>query len=215
MIWNEPVKPEVMQPALEALMQRVDLPLCAALVDKYAGQGLQEARSKYAREPKKTMRSALKRALRLGLDQAPPLRVLDIGTGAGFFAVVCAAYGHACNTIDTDTEEVFADLVRGHGVRQEVAAIRAFAPFPVPGPYDLITAFAPGFHIHDDRRLWGAPEWADLLDRALAELAPRGRFAIVFNPSYGGARYTPEILAEFERRGAKVDDAWAVVRKPA
>lgn len=213
MIWDEPVDPKELNALKDKMMTQVDLDLCQALVEKYSDQAVQAERSKYAKDPHKTMRDACRRVLRLGLHKAPPMKILDIGTGAGFFPMACAHFGHSCHTVDVLATGFYAEMIQAHGISQDVARIRAFQPFPVKGPFDLITAFAIAFDKLKGRVPWSETEWSDFLDRALAEVNPGGRIALHFNWSYGDKRYTPEILAELQARNAMVDDYWAVLPK--
>ena len=45
----------------------------------------------------------------LWLDRTPPLRILDLGCGAGYFLYVCRFFGHEGIGVDTDEEPLFRD----------------------------------------------------------------------------------------------------------
>src|SRR5258708_7183626 len=49
----------------------------------------------------------VERAQDLWLDRAPPLRILDLGSGAGYFLYVCKSFGHHVLGFDTDKEPLF------------------------------------------------------------------------------------------------------------
>jgi hypothetical protein len=52
------------------------------------------------------LRVAIRRAVRLGLHQTTPMRVLDLGSGAGIFAHVCRAWGHDAVGSDLPFDEM-------------------------------------------------------------------------------------------------------------
>jgi len=54
----------------------------------------------------KFIRKNVRLALRLGIDQLPRSSVLDIGSGAGYFLLVCRYFGHDPLELDQDTEMV-------------------------------------------------------------------------------------------------------------
>src|SRR5205814_10039382 len=45
----------------------------------------------------------------LWLDRTPPLRILDLGCGAGYFLYVCRFFGHEALGLDTDEEPLFRE----------------------------------------------------------------------------------------------------------
>src|SRR6266571_7842598 len=47
------------------------------------------------------------RAQDLWLNRTPPLRILDLGCGAGYFLYVCKFFGHEGLGLDTDDEPLF------------------------------------------------------------------------------------------------------------
>src|SRR3954471_18485245 len=47
------------------------------------------------------------RAQDLWLDRSPPLEILDLGCGAGYFLYVCRQFGHQGLGLDTDNEPLF------------------------------------------------------------------------------------------------------------
>src|SRR5437762_8127100 len=49
----------------------------------------------------------IERAQDLWLDRSPPLRIVDLGCGAGYFLYVCKYFGHDVLGFDTDNEALF------------------------------------------------------------------------------------------------------------
>jgi predicted RNA methylase len=54
------------------------------------------AYDKHLDEVEKSFAKLGLQALELGLDRAPPMRILDLGTGPGCFARICQELGHDC-----------------------------------------------------------------------------------------------------------------------
>lgn len=207
--------PEQADSLMAQVSRLIDPAICDRIARTYEQEEKQHSRSKYIRNLRSTLSTAVRRAQRLGLDQSRDLRILDIGPGIGLFPLVCTHLGHRCETIDIDVEGVYRDMIRYLGIHQTEVPIRPVQPFPVQGPFDLITAFAIAFCIRADGSQWDAPEWAHFLDTALGELAPGGRLALHLNPNYpGNTRHTPEILDLLLRHGALVDGPFVEIRRP-
>ena len=49
----------------------------------------------------------IERAQDLWLDRAPPMRIVDLGCGAGYFLYVCKCFGHHVLGFDTNNEPLF------------------------------------------------------------------------------------------------------------
>ena len=109
-----------------------------------------------------------KAARRLGLDKSPPLDILDIGIGPGYFLYVCQQLGHRCVGIDRPGDYPFWQAVRQWlGVRNVVEhTIEPFKLLPKTlGTFDLVTAFRAQFNYNDEaKRLWNFDEWSFFLD---------------------------------------------------
>ncbi len=114
------------------------------------------------------MGRAWKEATRLGLDRSPPLDVLDIGMGAGYFLYVCQRLGHRCVGLDRPGPYPFwQGLRRWLGIRRVVEhTIKPYEPLPASlGKFDLVTSFRAQFNYNsDERRLWNLDEWGFFLD---------------------------------------------------
>jgi SAM-dependent methyltransferase len=129
------------------------------------------------------MGRAWKEASRLGLDRSPPLDVLDIGMGAGYFLYVCQQFGHRCVGLDRPGQYPFWQGLRQWlGVRRVVEhTIKPYEPLPANlGKFDLVTSFRAQFNYNlDDKRLWNLDEWSFFLDDLRDNvLKSEGRFAL-------------------------------------
>src|SRR5207244_12542132 len=89
----------------------------------------------------------VERAQDLWLDRAPPLRLLDLGCGAGYFLYVCKFFGHDVLGFDTDTEPLFRATTALLQVPRVIGRIERQTPLPdLVGTFDLVTAHRICFH---------------------------------------------------------------------
>lgn len=110
---------------------------------------------------------AYRRAFLLRLDLKPPKRILDLGTGAGYFPWVCNRLGHDVEAIDLDNNSMYNALVEALEVRRYAHEIKSEGELPVNKTYELITAFMICFNGHHTNQLWGVCDWQSFL-RTLA-----------------------------------------------
>lgn len=113
-----------------------------------------------------------------------PIRILDLGTGPGHFAVVARFFGH--QVVGTDLPhrsrgvdasghlyDVLCDL---YGVERIGHRIREHEPLgDLRGPYDLVTALLAAFNVDDRKRPWDVGRWRFFLEDVAANvLKPQG-----------------------------------------
>jgi len=121
------------------------------------------------------LRSRLRLAMRLGLDYAPKLNVLDLGSGAGYFLVACRYFGHSVLGLDIDGVPLYDDLVRFFDLPRITHAIQANEPLPaLPSKMDLINAHAIVFN-NREGVFWSAAEWKYFVGDIHSRLNPGGR----------------------------------------
>jgi SAM-dependent methyltransferase len=154
-----------------------------------------------------------KAAQRLGLDKSPPLDVLEIGIGPGYFLYVCQQLGHRCVGIDRPGDYPFWKAVRQWlGVRNVVEhTIEPHKLLPKTlGTFDLVTAFRAQFNYNTEaKRLWTLDEWSFFLDDLRDHvLRPGARFALRLGKqehkgNEGLKRSDIKLTAFMEGRGAK------------
>lgn len=146
----------------------------------------------------------------VGIPGSRPLRILDIGTGPGYFPAICEHFGHSCMGLDRPGVTFYAALRASLGV--EVVEHKILPMTPLPGfrhRFDMVTAFRTPFDIvRAEDRLFSAREWAfflnDLRDNVLA---PGGRLFMRMNKDYPFSDPpldTPELRDLFESRGAAI-----------
>ena len=154
----------------------------------------------------------VERAQDLWLDRAPPLRILDLGCGAGYFLHVCRYFGHQGLGLDTDDEPLFRGATDLLGVPRVISRIYPQAPLPDLGEkFDLVTAHRVCFHridraANDHWTEWKPPDWKFFIDDIRERfLKPDGRLLLEFNPRRDGSSFfTPELRALFRAQGARI-----------
>lgn len=152
-----------------------------------------------------------------GLVGSPPLDILDLGTGAGYFPFLCRLRGHRVHSTDLPGHAFYTEMVNLLGVRRTEHRIERFVPLPDWGRYDLITGFLVVFNNHRVENLWGPAEWEFFINDLREHHAkPGARLVLRLNrdpPGPEGHFYTPELLAYFLSQGAEIDGTMREVVK--
>ena len=172
---------------------------------KYGVEGETKAWQKYVDE-KRWLRLAIEQAQELHLDRRRPSRILDLGSGAGYFLYVCKRLGHDGFGLDLDWPALYFETFKLLGLRRVIWHIDPYVPLPAfPARFDLVTAFAICFNAHETDHVWGAKEWQFFLDNLEKNvLKPGGEVFLSLNPEPYG-HYTPELRDFFLQRGARID----------
>ena len=185
-----------------------------AIIKSIDARGFEQIRRRYAVEDpgdappkyldlKHWIPINLQRVRELGLDYAPPSRILDLGCGTGYFLYINKLLGHEILGLDLDNMPMFRELIELLQVPRMVARIETFHPLPkFDRKFDVITAHLVCFNNHKSDKLWGPAEWDYFLRDVATHLAPGGSLWLVLNREYDGSYYTPELKAFFEQRGA-------------
>jgi SAM-dependent methyltransferase len=152
----------------------------------------------------------VERAQDLWLDRAPPLHILDLGSGAGYFLYVCKSFGHDVLGFDIDSEPLFTATTELLGVPRAIGRIQAQTPLPAFGKkFDLVTAHRICFHrigkVRDGME-WSTNDWAFFIDDIRGNLlTENGRMLLDFNPRPGGSPFfTAELREFFLSQGARI-----------
>ena len=154
----------------------------------------------------------VKRVQDLWLDRTPPLRILDLGCGPGYFLYICRMFGHTGIGLDQDEEPLFRGMTELFKVRRVVSRIDAQVPLPDVGEkFDLVTAHRVCFHRIDrapngDWKEWSPTDWKFFIsDIRTRFLKPGGRLFLDFNPRRDGSSFfTPELRSCFLAKGARI-----------
>ena len=187
------------------ITQTIDREKFQQIYDRYAMHDPGDEWPKYL-EIERWMEINLKRVRDLGLDLGGRKRVLDIGSGTGYFLYICQYLGHDVLGMDLDEERGFTEMVELLGVKRVIYRVEAYQPLPDLGKkFDVIAAHMICFNGHKSDKLWKIPEWEFFLD-GLAErhLAPSGQVCLELNREYDDSLYTPELKEYFEARGAEI-----------
>ena len=172
---------------------------------KYANPNDQKGWPKYV-DAGHRLELAIRQARSVQLDRRKPLRILDIGSGAGYFLFVCKQLGHRVLGLDLDWPPMYAETFQMMEMPRCVWRIEPFQPLPdLGGRFDFLTGFAVCFNSHGSDHVWGINEWEFFLDDVeKSVLSESGEMYFELNPEPWGY-YTPELGEFFRRRGAQVE----------
>jgi len=154
----------------------------------------------------------VERAQDLWLDRSPPVRILDLGCGAGYFLYVCRFFGHEGLGLDTDEEPIFRGITELLNVRRVVSRIHPQVPLAeLEEKFDLVTAHRVCFHrvaraANEEWIEWAPADWRFFIEDVRARfLKPGGRLLLDFNPRPDGSSFfTSELRACFLAQGARI-----------
>lgn len=155
--------------------------------------------------------NALFRAWQLGLHEQEPLKIIDIGAGAGWFPLVCNHFGHECVGTDiiSHTElpavRMFIELADVLGFEQQDLFIEPFRELPNLGTFDLVTCYKIAFNHPKKPDRWGRKEWAFFLDSCSKKLLKgQGAIFLNFNGHLDKHFMTDEIKSDILMLGGEV-----------
>jgi hypothetical protein len=194
---------------LKDVLAQVDQRRLTQIREKYGVAGEGTHWPKYV-DAARWLRLNIKRAQQLRLNARPrPLRILDLGSGGGYFLVVSRYLGHSGAGLDVDDPPMYGEMFEAFGLRRTIWRIHAYEPLPDLGErFDLVTAFSICFNEHKQPNVWGPKEWAFLLgDLKTRVLNPSGEIFLGMNPEPGGIFYTPGLREYFLDHGATIDRA--------
>ena len=190
------------------ILEKVDVAALDRLRDRYRDQSSPPEFTKYL-DASAFVRVALACAYRLDLHRSTPMTILDIGTGAGYFPLVCRHFGHDVIACDVDDDPVLNDITALLDIGRRPWRVMPFENGPDFGRrFDLVTAFQLGF----DRAgadgqvvFWGEEQW-DFFLKAIATnyLNPDG--GVLLSGFNREERQGPKVLQPFIDRGALVHD---------
>lgn len=170
------------------------------------------------------LRRDLSRAVALGLHRSSPKKILDLGSGAGYFLLICENFGHYARGIDVPEENdeprddrlmhrFYSDMIELLGVGRTFWTIRPFEALPTltSEPFDVVTAHQASFHRENLPSPWGVPEWEFFIDDIWSKTTPKGRLVMLLNPDLeAGSLVEPDVRSFLEASGARIE-GWSVV----
>jgi len=154
----------------------------------------------------------VKRMQDLWLDRSSPLRILDLGCGAGYFLYLCRLFGHQVLGFDQDEEPFFRGTTEFFNVPRVIGRIEPQTPLPDLGKkFDLVTAHRVCFHRlarteNGEWLEWTPADWEFFVNDIRARfLKPDARLLLEFNRRQDGSSFfTDEWRAFFESQGARI-----------
>jgi len=149
--------------------------------------------------------NAVERAVAADLATRPPMSVLDLGCGAGWFLQVARHFGHRAMGLDLGDNRMYNEIIELLNLDRVVHAIDPFVPLPDFGrSFDLVTGYMVYFNFHFEQgaRAWGPAEWQFFLDEIRKVLLPGGHLRLELNrggfylpPNERGVYLTDETAA--------------------
>jgi len=184
-----------------AYLRQIDESEVYRLAETYDGRLIDHG--KYADVQTHVLRQA-RAAVGLGLHRRFPLRVLDIGSGFGYFLAVAQFLGHQVTGVDLprasgQVAAFYEDACKLLGVRRVDWVVRPDAEVPplAAGPFDLITAWQITFNGHNTSQLWGVAEWSGFLMRLAGLCSLRGEIVLSFNTERRSGQFINSDLSQY------------------
>lgn len=151
----------------------------------------------------------VRRAKALRLESAKRSRILDIGSGVGYFAFIAQQLGHDSIGIDHPKRpKLYREMTDALGIRVQDFVVEPMIDLPQLGKFDIITAHMVTFNIYRLSEPWGLAEWRHFVDNATSMLRSGGRLCLELNREVdSGQCYSPELERFFIERGAFISGA--------
>jgi SAM-dependent methyltransferase len=179
------------------LMPRAFRVLVRSFRAPHVRQGLEEVRrlqrqgatgdgSKYLHSTVWLLDNAL-RVVWLSLERRVPCRILDLGSGAGYFIALARALGHHAEGVDLGEHPIYTPVNKAFGNRITWHRVTAECPYTVPElqlPFDVITAFSVTFDRHgrgSDAAPWASRDWILFFSKLKRFLRPGGMVLLQVN----------------------------------
>jgi SAM-dependent methyltransferase len=202
--WTHPV-------SSRRILATIDLPKFARLREQYPYRPDARKINKWE-DANYWVKVNVERAQDLWLDRTPPLRILDLGSGAGYFLYVCRFLGHEGVGLDVDVEPLFRGTTALLNVQRVISRIDPGVALPDLGQkFDLLTAHRVCFNRIERAadggwKEWSATDWRFFIsDIRTRFLRPGGRLLLDFNPQPDGISFfAPELRAYFLSEGARI-----------
>jgi len=131
------------------------------------------------------LRDSVARAVALGLHRHAPIRLLDLGSGAGYFLLACRHFGHDVIGYDLPGNGFYQAMFQHFGLSRIEGAIMPLTGVGgLQGQFDLITAFSVTFskiRKPGGTEDWGQREWLFFFSDMRRWLRPGGRLFLRLN----------------------------------
>jgi len=193
--------------AIQSILDEIDGEKFGEIAEKYNEDSpLPGSYSKYL-DVRTWMKTYLDTYFDLDIDSRRQRRILDIGTGCGYFPFICQYFGHEVMTLDTGDVAMYDDIIELLDIKRRDSRIEASKEIPSFGvKFDYVTAFMVCFNNHKLPNLWGAREWEFFLnDLAQSHTTEDGSVYLQLNMEFDGSFYDDELLDFFRSHGAEVE----------
>ena len=185
-------------------MSEIDQTELTRLWETYSVPGTRQW-PKYV-EAERFLKVNIRRVQDIGLDRMPPQRILDLGSGAGYFLFVNRVLGHTGLGLDIDDVRLYREMFELFGLQRIIHRIEKFKPLPETGAqFDWVTAFSVSFAGGGRHPRWGVAEWDYFLQDTKRHLRPGGRIYLDLNPGADRLFYSDEVRDFFLSHGAIID----------
>jgi len=148
------------------------------------------------------------------LNTTSPCRILDLGTGFGYFPFVCRALGHFPFSVDWEVKSTYGFAREKLGIETVKWEITPQNPLPALNQhFDLITAFQPTFFLYQFGQYgepWSNESWDEFFFNIKDALELNGKFYLgANNMSWAGKDSTLAMRRYFRKKGGKrILDGW-------
>ena len=123
------------------------------------------------------------------------IKILDLGTGFGYFPFICNYFGHHADAIDLDNNNLYNIIITKLNINRYPLKIEKYKILDVEEKYDLITAFMICFNNHKKDDLWGIHEWEFLINNlSNKNLNINGKLYFSFNSEFDGKPFNNELI---------------------
>jgi len=140
----------------------------------------------------------------LNLHQLPSQRILDLGTGPGYFPYVCRLLGHEVWALDMPGTPLYDVMCQWTGIDVIPHTITAQTSMPTfPVRFDLVNAHRVGFNAkgrQGNKILWDLDNWGFFLDDVRDNfLQPAGRLSLkmIFQTDFSGLKFDDKPLQDY------------------
>lgn len=190
---------------LDSMLAGIDLRRLAAIKARYGQATSEHDVRKYLNQTEWICHN-LKIAMSLGLHHKRGLRILDLGSGAGYFPFVAARLGHLVKSVDEPDNGIYDALTRLYDVHRVEHVIEARTPLPDMGRFDLVTGLEMRFDMRDGRSAWNRADWETFLSNlSHHQLAPEGSIHLTLTERNGDSALPADVRDLFESIGVNVD----------
>lgn len=146
------------------------------------------------------------------------IRVLDLGTGFGFFPYICNELGHQAECLDSPDSDLYREITETLKLKRYEETIHAFQPIELNGgssKYDLVTAFMICFNNHKSPGLWGTDEWKFfILELYRNHLKEDALIYLSFNQEENGMFFDPSLEKFFKDNSYKINTNNVLITHP-